>query len=49
MTTDRPYRRALSLEQACKELEEGAGSQFDPDVVAVFLRLAPAALENHPL
>jgi diguanylate cyclase (GGDEF)-like protein len=49
MTTDRPYRKALSFEQACKELEDGAGSQFDRDVVAAFLRLAPAALETHPL
>jgi diguanylate cyclase (GGDEF)-like protein len=49
MTTDRPYRRALTFEAACKELEDGAGSQFDPDVVAAFLRLAPRALETHPL
>jgi HD-GYP domain-containing protein (c-di-GMP phosphodiesterase class II)/putative methionine-R-sulfoxide reductase with GAF domain len=49
MTTDRPYRRAMSLEDACKELEGGAGSQFDPDVVAAFLRLAPSALATHPL
>jgi diguanylate cyclase (GGDEF)-like protein len=49
MTTDRPYRAALTFERACQELEEGAGSQFDPDVVATFLRLAPAALESHPL
>jgi diguanylate cyclase (GGDEF)-like protein len=49
MTTDRPYRKAMSFEEACKELEGGAGSQFDPDVVAAFLKLAPAALETHPL
>jgi diguanylate cyclase (GGDEF)-like protein len=49
MTTDRPYRKALSFEVAYKELEAGAGSQFDPAVVAAFLRLAPAALESHPL
>ena len=49
MTTDRPYRRALTFEAACKELEDGAGSQFDPDVVAAFLRLAPGALQSHPL
>jgi HD-GYP domain-containing protein (c-di-GMP phosphodiesterase class II) len=49
MRTDRPYRRAMPFEDACKELEDGAGSQFDPDVVAAFLRLAPAALQAHPL
>jgi HD-GYP domain-containing protein (c-di-GMP phosphodiesterase class II) len=49
MTTDRPYRRAMSFEDACSELEGGAGSQFDPDVVAAFVRLAPSALETHPV
>ena len=49
MTTDRPYRGALSFEEACAELEQGAGSQFDPEVVAAFLRLAPAALASHPV
>jgi HD-GYP domain-containing protein (c-di-GMP phosphodiesterase class II) len=49
MTTDRPYRKAMSVGDACKELEAGAGTQFDPDVVAAFLKLAPAALESHPL
>ena len=49
MTTDRPYRKAMSFEDAAKELQEGAGSQFDPEVVVAFLRLAPAALEAHPL
>ncbi len=49
MTTDRPYRSAMSFEEARKELEGGAGTQFDPDVVAAFVRLAPAALESHPL
>jgi HD-GYP domain-containing protein (c-di-GMP phosphodiesterase class II) len=33
MTSDRPYRRALSVESALKELREGAGTQFDVEVV----------------
>jgi HD-GYP domain-containing protein (c-di-GMP phosphodiesterase class II) len=33
MTTDRPYRRALSLEEATTELRRCAGTQFDPRVV----------------
>jgi diguanylate cyclase (GGDEF)-like protein/PAS domain S-box-containing protein len=33
MTTDRPYRAALSLHTAIAELESCAGSQFDPEVV----------------
>jgi GAF domain-containing protein len=39
MTSDRPYRKALSHEAALAEIEAGRGSQFDPEVVAVFLRV----------
>jgi HD-GYP domain-containing protein (c-di-GMP phosphodiesterase class II) len=39
MTSDRPYRRALSLEAALQELQKGAGTQFDRDVVACLVRL----------
>ena len=37
MTTDRPYRGALPIEAALRELERHAGTQFDPRVVDVFL------------
>ena len=37
MTTDRPYRAALSLDHATAELTRMAGTQFDPDVVAAFV------------
>nr|MBA2240457.1 HD domain-containing protein [Solirubrobacterales bacterium] len=36
MTSDRPYRGRMSLEEACEELERHAGTQFDPDVVRIF-------------
>jgi putative nucleotidyltransferase with HDIG domain len=39
MTSDRPYRRALSLEQARAEIERCSGTQFDPKVVEAFLSL----------
>src|SRR5262245_43963292 len=39
MTSDRPYRRALSVQSALRELEQGAGTQFDADVVACLMRL----------
>ncbi len=39
MSTDRPYRRALPLERTLSELESGAGSQFDPAIVRVFVEL----------
>ncbi len=42
MTTDRPYRRALTVEEALRRLEEAAGSQFDPTVVGVCVRLLEA-------
>jgi putative nucleotidyltransferase with HDIG domain len=37
MTSDRPYRRALTQGKAIAELERCAGTQFDPEVVAVFV------------
>jgi HD-GYP domain-containing protein (c-di-GMP phosphodiesterase class II) len=47
MTTDRPYRRRLPVEEACRRLREAAGTQFDPEVVEVFLALdAPALAER---
>jgi HD-GYP domain-containing protein (c-di-GMP phosphodiesterase class II) len=39
MTNDRPYRKALSVAQAVDEIVLGACSQFDPDVVQIFLDL----------
>jgi len=33
MTTDRPYRRAMTLGRALEELEKYAGLQFDPMLV----------------
>jgi diguanylate cyclase (GGDEF)-like protein len=49
MTTDRPYRSRLPVEEAFRRLRESAGSQFDPDVVEAFIRLAPQALQSHPV
>jgi diguanylate cyclase (GGDEF)-like protein/PAS domain S-box-containing protein len=37
MTCDRPYRKALSIEKAIKELENGAEKQFDKNIVKKFL------------
>jgi HD-GYP domain-containing protein (c-di-GMP phosphodiesterase class II) len=39
MTSDRPYRRALTLESALSELRRGAGTQFDAEVVGCLTRL----------
>lgn len=39
MTSNRPYRRALSHEEAVRRLRAGAGRQWDPVIVGVFLKL----------
>jgi response regulator RpfG family c-di-GMP phosphodiesterase len=39
MTSDRPYRKALSIDVVAAELHKFSGSQFDPVVVDAFLRL----------
>lgn len=42
MTSDRPYRKAMSVEEAVSELKRCAGVQFDPDLVDMFIDI----LEN---
>jgi HD-GYP domain-containing protein (c-di-GMP phosphodiesterase class II) len=42
MTTTRSYRKAMSTEAALEELRRCAGTQFDPEVVAVLLELVEA-------
>lgn len=37
MTSDRPYRRAIPFKEARNEIARGAGTQFDPYIVDVFL------------
>jgi len=37
MTTDRSYRKALSMDEATRRLEASAGTQFDPWIVKVFV------------
>ncbi|MFO7168236.1 MAG: response regulator [Chloroflexota bacterium] len=39
MVNDRPYRRALSKEEALSRLLAGRGTQFDPEILDVFIRL----------
>jgi cyclic di-GMP phosphodiesterase len=39
MTTDRPYRKALDLPEVLRRLRAGRGTQFDPNVLDVFLDL----------
>jgi len=37
MVSGRPYRKPVSVEEAIRELERCSGTQFDPEVVRVFL------------
>jgi HD-GYP domain-containing protein (c-di-GMP phosphodiesterase class II) len=39
MTSDRPYRRAKSFEQAVDQIASASGTQFDPEVVRGFVEL----------
>jgi GAF domain-containing protein len=39
VTTDRPYHKALSKDEALREIENSAGSQFDPRIAQIFLRM----------
>ena len=38
LTSDRPYRKALSFDDAVAEIKRCSASQFDPQIVEVFLR-----------
>jgi len=57
MTSDRPYRRAMSVEAACEEVMHCLGTQFDPAVVDAFARIdrrcfaaiADEAPHTHPV
>ena len=42
LISDRPYRKGLSLETACEILKDGAGKQWDADLVRHFLTIAPS-------
>jgi len=52
MTSDRPYRRAMSSADAIAELRRGAGTQWDPELVGLFLSRVmnePADADLSPL
>lgn len=43
LTRGRPYRKAVSREEALAELQEKAGGQFDPALIPVFMKIVVAA------
>ena len=46
MTTNRPYRSAMSAERALEIIRENSGTQFDPAIVEVFLRIMKSEAIN---
>jgi response regulator RpfG family c-di-GMP phosphodiesterase len=53
MLSDRPHRQPLSSDAALQEIERQAGSQFDPEVVEIFIRAVserhrPLAVDQRP-
>jgi HD-GYP domain-containing protein (c-di-GMP phosphodiesterase class II) len=40
MTSGRPYKKAVSHQEAMEELERCAGTQFDPALIALFVMIA---------
>jgi len=39
MTSDRPYRKAMTKEDAIAEISSNSGTQFDPEIASLFLTL----------
>ncbi len=47
MTMDRPYRKAMSWSAAIEELRRNAGTQFDPELVEVFINDVIPQMDEH--
>ena len=46
MTNDRPYRKRMTHEEAMEELKRCAGSQFDPFLVEMFIKIVPKLIKG---
>lgn len=47
MTSDRPYRKALSIQHALLELKANAGKQFDPNLVESFINAMSSEVQSN--
>lgn len=47
MTSERPHRPALDLIEAVREMQKGAGKQFDPEVVEALLKVVKSEYPSH--
>ncbi|MBQ4646614.1 MAG: response regulator [Candidatus Gastranaerophilales bacterium] len=46
MISNRAYRKSLTSDEALKIIEQGAGKQFDPDLVEIFKSILPDAIRE---
>lgn len=42
LISDRPYRRGMDIDKALSILKEGAGTQWDSDLIRTFIQIAPS-------
>src|SRR3954469_6155782 len=47
-TTDRPYRRAIALDEAWSEILRHRATQFDPEIIDLFATLVGVAIVDAP-
>ena len=47
LTCERPYRRAMPLEEARQMIARGSGTHFDPDMVSAFMAIPPDVLARY--
>ncbi len=45
LTSERPYKRAWSIEKSVEEIKCNSGAHFDPEIVNVFINTLPKILE----
>lgn len=46
LTSKRPYKEPMSLEKSLGIIQSDAGSHFDPDLVRLFVEIAPAMFQR---
>jgi putative two-component system response regulator len=49
MTSQRPYRVAMSVKKALTRLEDGSGRQWDPDLINLFIKLQMERFQGKPV